>query len=263
MAKAIAETKAQPFRLTFFRNSMSENTPLNSDTPDKNTANQKHRTIRSFVIRASRMSDSQRKAHTDYWPQWGLALEDGVLDCQKVFGRSAPLVFEIGFGMGDSLATMAENEPDKDFVGIEVHPPGVANLLKLIEEKKLSNLRIYNTDVIEVLKQCIPTESIERVQIYFPDPWPKKRHHKRRLIQPQFLELLKPKMKESAVLHVATDWQDYAEQTLELLNKTAGLANSADVDYLARPDYRPLTKFEKRGINLGHSIYDLIFRLQK
>ncbi len=238
---------------------MPEDTSLNSDNTEQNKPNKHHRAIRSFVIRASRMSDSQRRARTDLWPKYGLALEDGLLDSQEIFGRAAPIVFEIGFGMGDSLATMAQNEPDKDFVGIEVHPPGVSNLLKLIEEKQLSNLRIYDTDVIEVLTQCMPKQSIERVQIYFPDPWPKKRHHKRRLIQPKFLELLKPRMKSSAVLHVATDWQDYAEQTLELLSNTEALTNSSDAGYVSRPDYRPLTKFEKRGINLGHSIYDLVF----
>ena len=208
------------------------------------------------------MSDSQRQARIDLWPQWGLELDDGLLDCQKVFGREAPLVFEIGFGMGDSLATMAQNEPDKNFIGIEVHPPGVANLLKLIEINNISNLRVYNADVMEVLAQCIGLKEIDRVQIYFPDPWPKKRHHKRRLIQPDFLELLKPRMKSSALLHVATDWEDYAEQTLELLNETEGLTNSVSDSFVPRPDYRPLTKFEKRGMGLGHSIYDLVFVLE-
>lgn len=238
---------------------MPEPIKPDSNDSDKPTENKNHRAIRSFVIRASRMSDSQRQARIDLWPQWGLELEDGLLDCQKVFGREAPLVFEIGFGMGDSLATMAQNEPDKNFIGIEVHPPGVSNLLKLIEINNISNLRIYNTDVIEVLTQCIGPKKIDRVQIYFPDPWPKKRHHKRRLIQPGFLELLKPRMKSSALLHVATDWEDYAEQTLELLNETVGLTNSVSDGFVPRPDYRPLTKFEKRGIGLGHSIYDLVF----
>ncbi|MBL4584796.1 MAG: tRNA (guanosine(46)-N7)-methyltransferase TrmB [Pseudomonadales bacterium] len=230
---------------------------------DENLENKNHRTIRSFVIRASRMSDSQRQARTDLWPQWGLELEDGLLDFQTVFSREAPIVFEIGFGMGDSLATMAQNEPDKNFVGIEVHPPGIGNLLKLIKEKNITNLRIYDTDVIEVLTQCIPPQTIDRVQIYFPDPWPKKRHHKRRLIQPKFLELLKPRMKSSSVLHVATDWQDYAEQTLELLNNTENLVNSDPSGFVPRPEYRPLTKFEKRGIGLGYSIYDLVFLLRQ
>ena len=231
----------------------------NSNKLEKNSENKHHRAIRSFVIRASRMSDAQRQAHTNLWPKWGLELKDGLLDCQKIFGRVKPLVFEIGFGMGDSLAIMAENEPDKNFIGIEVHPPGVANLLKLIEEKNISNLRIYNADVIDVLTQCIAPQQIDRVQIYFPDPWPKKRHHKRRLIQPAFLELIKPRMKPLAVLHVATDWQDYAEQTHDLLNETEGLVNSVGSGFVTRPDYRPLTKFEKRGIGLGHEIYDLVF----
>ena len=219
----------------------------------------KHRAIRSFVIRASRMSPSQKQAYRELWPHWGLELDDGMLNCKKVFGRDAPLVFEIGFGMGESLATMAKNEPDKNFIGVEVHPPGVANLLKRIDEREITNLRIYNTDVIEVLKQAILLESIERVQIYFPDPWPKKRHHKRRLIQSDFLELLKPRMKSEAILHVATDWQEYAEQTLELLNETKDLVNSVKSGFVPRPEYRPVTKFEKRGIGLGHDIYDLVF----
>ncbi|MDF1644832.1 MAG: tRNA (guanosine(46)-N7)-methyltransferase TrmB [Pseudomonadales bacterium] len=235
--------------------------PASNDS-DKLTEKKNHRAIRSFVIRASRMSDSQRQARIDLWPQWGLELDDGLLNCQNVFGREAPLVFEIGFGMGDSLATMAQNEPDKNFIGIEVHPPGVANLLKLIEINNISNLRVYNADVMEVLAQCIGLKEIDRVQIYFPDPWPKKRHHKRRLIQPDFLELLKPRMKSSALLHVATDWEDYAEQTLELLNETEGLTNSVSDSFVPRPDYRPLTKFEKRGMGLGHSIYDLVFVLE-
>lgn len=243
---------------------MPEDTPFEEvetapNKTEKNSETKKHRAIRSFVIRASRMSDSQRRAYTDCWPHWGLELEDGFLDCLKIFGREAPLVFEIGFGMGDSLATMAQNEPDKNFIGVEVHPPGVANLLKLIDEKNISNLRIYNIDVMEVLSRCIRPQQIDRVQIYFPDPWPKKRHHKRRLLRPTFLELLKTRMKPSAILHVATDWQDYAEQTLELLNETEGLVNSVASGFVPRPDYRPLTKFEKRGIGLGHTIFDLAF----
>jgi tRNA (guanine-N7-)-methyltransferase len=218
------------------------------------------RRVRSFVLRHGRMTPGQRRAFEEQWPRFGLAREQGPLDAQRVFGRAAPLVLEIGFGMGDSLADMAQASPERDFIGIEVHRPGVGRLLNAAAERGLDNLRIYCDDAVEVLRDCIADDSLDRVQIYFPDPWPKKKHHKRRLIQPHFVQLLRRKLRPGGLLHLATDWQDYAEHMLAVLEDSEGLVNGAAAGaYSPRPDWRPVTKFERRGAGLGHGVWDLLF----
>ena len=219
------------------------------------------RGIRSFTLRQGRFSQGQQRAYSDHWAEYGLTLEQGALNPERVFGRQAPLVLEIGYGMGQSLAQMAAAEPDKDFIGIEVHQPGVGSLLSQIAEAGLTNLRTYHTDAMQVLAQCIAAQSLARVQIFFPDPWPKKRHHKRRLIQPEVVALLGEKLAPGGVLHLATDWQPYAEHMLEVLQQALGLDNLyPETDYAPRPEQRPLTKFEQRGQRLGHGVWDLMFR---
>jgi tRNA (guanine-N7-)-methyltransferase len=192
-------------------------------------------------------------------PRFGVAYAPRMLALDALFGRKeSPKVLEIGFGMGDSTAAIAAANPGVDYLGIEVHGPGVGNLLRLIEASDLKNIRLIQHDAVEVLNNMIPDGSLDGVHIFFPDPWHKKRHHKRRLIQGLFVNQLCSKLKAGAYLHVATDWQEYAEWVLEVLNAEPLLQNTAQ-DYAARPDYRPLTKFEKRGINLGHGVWDLIF----
>ncbi len=219
-----------------------------------------HRKIKSFVLRAGRMTTGQQKGWDEIFPRQGLKLEDGRLNLESTFGRSAPLVLEIGFGMGLSLVEMASCETDKDFIGIEVHRPGVGSLMNEGDKAGLTNLRAYCDDAIEVLEHCIPDNSIDRLQIYFPDPWHKKRHNKRRLVQPAFVASLLPKLKVGGVLHLATDWENYAEQMMEVMSAAEGYRNLAgDNNYSPRPDYRPITKFEKRGERLGHGVWDLLF----
>ena len=219
------------------------------------------RRIRSYVLRAGRMTDSQQRALQEQWPDWGLEHRAGQLDFQTAFGRNAPRIIEVGFGMGHSLAETAAAMPDTDFVGIEVHEPGVGKLLHTIGEQGLRNIRIYRHDAVEVLRDCIPDESLDAVHIFFPDPWHKKRHHKRRLIQPAFVALVKRKLKPGGVLHLATDWENYAEQMMEVLSAVEGLSNTCtEGQFAPRPAHRPLTKFERRGERLGHGVWDLVFR---
>jgi tRNA (guanine-N7-)-methyltransferase len=218
------------------------------------------RKVRSYVLRTGRMTAGQRRAFEQHWGKFGVSYQQKLLDLKQLFGREAPLVFEIGFGMGQSLAAMAQLEAEKNFIGVEVHRPGVGKLLQLAAERNAHNLRVFEHDAVEVLRHCIPDNSIDRVQIYFPDPWHKKKHHKRRLIQKNFLDLLHKKLKKGGLLHIATDWQDYAEQVMVLLGEYDGLQNSAgDKDFIPRPDWRPLTKFEKRGESLGHGVWDILF----
>ena len=218
------------------------------------------RKIRSFVLREGRLTPGQQKALDELWPRFGLE-SSGELDLDKVFERSAPHVLEIGFGNGESLAQMAEADPDRDYIGVEVHRPGVGHLLRQIESRNLTNLRVICHDGVEVLEKWIPERSLDRVQIFFSDPWPKKKHHKRRLIQPEFVSKLAGRMKPDAILHLATDWQNYAEQMLEVLEASSEFVNSvAEGEYAPRPDYRPLTKFETRGQRLGHGVWDLIYQ---
>jgi len=217
------------------------------------------RTVRSFVIRTGRMTASQQQATERLRPLYGLRVEDGLLDQQAVFGRVAPLVFEIGFGMGASLITMAKAAPGLDFIGVEVHPPGVGNILRQIDAEGLRNLRIYQADANEVLLHCIADGALHRIQIYFPDPWHKKRHNKRRLVQAPFVQQLRPKLEPGGKLHLATDWQQYAEQMMDVLSAAEGYRNCFGAGCWATEHARPETKFEVRGQKLGHGVWDLLF----
>ncbi len=219
------------------------------------------KSIRSYVVRAGRMTDGQRKAFETSWPIYGLKLVDGAINTDEVFGRSGVKVLEIGFGMGDSLLQMASAEPDTDFIGIEVHPPGVGTIINTARVEGLENLRIYLADANDVLEECFAPESIDRLQLYFPDPWHKKKHNKRRIVQPSFLQQVREKLRLNGTIHMATDWQPYAEQMLETLSEAEGFENCAGPGKSSpRPAYRPLTKFEKRGERLGHGVWDFIFK---
>ncbi len=220
----------------------------------------KKKSIRSFVIRGGRITDGQKAAFDRSWPNYGLSLYDGLIDPSTIFSREAPLVVEVGFGMGDSLLEMMEAEPEKDFVGIEVHPPGVGRLINSADKLGLKNLRVFMADATDVLQDCFQDSSIDRLQLYFPDPWHKKKHHKRRIVQTEFIDLVKAKLKPGGVFHLATDWENYAEQMLELLNDFPGLKNLSPLNLsVDRPAFRPITKFEKRGNRLGHGVWDLMF----
>ena len=218
------------------------------------------RKIKSFVLRTGRMTDGQRRAYEINLAELGLQRSSGMQSFEHTFGRAAPVVLEIGFGMGDSLAEMAANAPENDFIGVEVHTPGVGRLMYLVQEAGLTNVRTYEDDAVEVLAQCIPDNSLSRVHIYFPDPWHKARHHKRRLIQPQFVQTLRNKLTVGGVLHLATDWENYAEHMMDVMAEAEGYRNMAGArQYSPRPEYRPITKFEKRGERLGHGVWDLLF----
>lgn len=216
------------------------------------------RPIRSFVLRAGRMGTGQQRALAELGPQFLLPYRPTPLDYAAAFGRSAPVVLEIGFGMGGATAQIAAARPDTDFIGVEVHEPGVGALLKRIGEEGLTNLRLVQHDAVEVLRDMIPPGSLAGVHVFFPDPWHKKKHHKRRLLQPAFVATLVEHIAPGGYLHCATDWQDYAVQMLEVLAAEPQLRNTAE-GYAPRPDYRPLTKFEQRGLNLGHGVWDLVF----
>jgi tRNA (guanine-N7-)-methyltransferase len=217
------------------------------------------RTVKSYVIRIGRMTVAQKQAFEANWPLHGLNAGDGVLDPQQVFGCNAPLVFEIGFGMGQSLITMAQVHPDWNYIGVEVHPPGVGNILRLGAEAQLTNLKIYQADAKAVLADCITDNSLDRVQIFFPDPWHKTRHHKRRLIQAEFIQELRPKLKAGGILHLATDWEPYAKHMMKVLGVAEGFRNCNGEGAWATVHDRPLTKFEQRGQRLGHGVWDLMF----
>src|SRR3990167_8584599 len=217
------------------------------------------RHIRSYVLRQGRVSPAQQRAVEMLLPRFGIPYAAQPLDLNLAFGRAAPKILEIGFGMGDSTATIALAHPENDYLALEVHTPGVGNLLKLIDAQQIGNIRIIRHDAVEVLRDMIGDTSLSGAHIFFPDPWHKARHNKRRLIQAPFVAQLVQKLKPSGYLHVATDWQDYAEQVLAVLSAEPLLENTA-ADYAPRPAYRPLTKFQKRGINLGHGVWDLVFR---
>jgi tRNA (guanine-N7-)-methyltransferase len=216
------------------------------------------RRIRSFVTRAGRLSTAQAKAIDTLGPTFCIPYVKAPYDFTQAFGRSAPTILEIGFGMGDTTAKIAAGMPEKDFIGVEVHTPGVGSLLKLIGEQNLTNLRIMQHDAFEVVTNMIAPDSLAGVHVFFPDPWHKARHNKRRLIQPAFVQLLVSRIAPGGYIHCATDWQDYAEQMLQVLGDEAALKNTAE-DYAPRPDYRPVTKFENRGLKLGHGVWDLVF----
>jgi len=206
------------------------------------------------------MTPGQQRAFERGWQCWGLEHSSGRLNFEAAFGEPGPVTLEIGFGMGQSLVVMAQASPNTHFIGIEVHTPGVGRLLHSIEEQGVGNIRIYHHDAVEVLRDCIPDESLDTVQIFFPDPWHKKRHHKRRLIQPPLVAQLIHKLKPGGKLHLATDWENYAQQMMEVLSGSESLTNTCDPGQFApRPEYRPLTKFERRGERLGHGVWDLIF----
>ena len=230
------------------------------NTPD--IEDLKSRRIRSYVLRQGRLTKGQAHALEVGWPRYGVEYAMQSIDLNRLFNRSASKkILEIGFGMGDATAKIAQTLPDCDFVAVEVHTPGVGSLLKLIQEADITNIRIIQHDVVEVLQHMITDASLDGVHIFFPDPWHKKRHHKRRLIQAEFVKLLCIKLKIGGYLHVATDWQEYAEWVLEVLTAEPQLQNTA-IDYAEKPSYRPLTKFENRGIKLGHGVWDLVFKRQ-
>lgn len=225
-------------------------TPANPSSP---------RRMRSYVIRAGRKTAAQQEALDKHWGDYVIDDTQCPLDVAATFEREAPLVIEIGFGMGDSLADMAEAAADTNFLGIEVHRPGVGKLLHTLEARGLGNVKVYCHDAVDILQRCIADHSVDRVQIFFPDPWHKKRHHKRRLIQPPFVNLLKSKLKPGGAIHLATDWQHYAEHMMAVLSADADLKNLAGVGQYSENTGRPETKFERRGQRLGHGVWDLIF----
>jgi tRNA (guanine-N7-)-methyltransferase len=215
--------------------------------------------IRSYVLRQGRISNAQQRALDTLRPRFGIPYIKEALNLTQVFGRDAPKILEIGFGMGETTAAIARAHPENDYLALEVHSPGVGSLLKQIEELNLTNIRIIQHDAVEVLRDMIADEALAGAHIFFPDPWHKKRHNKRRLIQPPFVAQLAKKLRPGGYLHVATDWQDYAVQVLDVLSAEPLLHNTA-TDYAPRPDYRPLTKFEQRGLRLGHGVWDMVFR---
>lgn len=220
-----------------------------------------HRTIRSFVVRAGRMTDGQQRAMEELWPRYGLGHAAQALDLDALFGRQAPRVLEIGFGNGENLAALAGRHPERDYIGIEVHPPGVGQLLQQVAAQGLSNVRLFCHDAVEVLAEALPPASLDEVLILFPDPWHKKRHHKRRIVQPAFLDLVASRLKVGGVLRLATDWVPYAEQMLELLALNPLYHNlAAPGPYMPRYAERSLTRFERRGQRLGHEVRDLAFQ---
>lgn len=244
-------------------------TDKNQEAIDKAKSEGKYiRTIKSFVKREGRLTKGQQKALDTYWPTMGLDHAPSLLNFNDVFGNDNPVVLEIGFGMGASLVEMAKNAPDKNFIGIEVHLPGVGACLSTAQEEGVTNLRVYNHDAIEILRDCIPEESLSTVQLFFPDPWHKKRHHKRRIVQTEFVQNLRSKLAIGGVFHMATDWENYAEHMIEVMQESPGFDNIAakinstenqNSVFVERPDSRPLTKFEQRGHRLGHGVWDIMF----
>lgn len=215
--------------------------------------------IRSFVLRQGRVSPAQLRFHAEGMPRWGIAYRKAPLDLAETFGRAAPRILEIGCGMGETTALIAATHPDKDYIGIEVHTPGVGSLLKEIATRELTNLRVIQHDAVEVVRDMIPTGALAGIHIYFPDPWPKKRQQKRRLIQAPFIALLASRLAPGGTIHCATDWEEYAQQMLDVLGAEPLLVNTVE-GFAPRPDYRPQTKFESRGLRLGHGVWDVVFR---
>jgi tRNA (guanine-N7-)-methyltransferase len=220
-----------------------------------------HRHIRSFVLRAGRMTPAQERALAELWPAYGLELGAEPLDLAAIFGRNAQRCLEIGFGVGEVIGSLAESHPAVDYLGLEVHRPGVGRLLLRAGRAGVRNLRVICHDAVEVLRDAIADDSFDEILVFFPDPWHKKRHHKRRLIEPTFVAMLSAKLRPGAVLRLATDWQEYAEQMLAVCNACPQLRSlSVDGTYVPRPDFRPATRFERRGARLGHGVWDLAYR---
>lgn len=221
----------------------------------------KDKSIRSFVIRGGRMTEAQQAAFDQWWPVYGCSLFDGDKALGDFLKPEQPLVVEVGFGMGDSLLEMAIASPEVQFVGIEVHPPGVGRLINEAGKAQLTNLKVFMADANDVLADCFAEGSIDRFQLYFPDPWHKKKHHKRRIVQPEFVQLIASRLKAGGHLHMATDWENYAEYMSEVMQEQQNYANTAsDGLYVERPEFRPVTKFEKRGARLGHGVWDLLYK---
>jgi len=237
---------------------------MTSPKPDTGTdpgETLRSRHVRSFVLRTGRMTEGQKRALKELWPEYGLAGGEQELDLATLFGNRHPVIMEIGFGDGDATWQMAAAQPEENFLAVEVHRPGVGHLLLKIEEHDTQNIRIACDDAVELLQQRVPAESLAGVRIYFPDPWPKKRHHKRRIIQPPFIRLLAKKMQAGGVLHLATDWEPYAQHMIEVMQNSEGFESMAPADGRApKPEWRPATKYEKRGERLGHGVFDLVFR---
>jgi tRNA (guanine-N7-)-methyltransferase len=217
-----------------------------------------HPPIRSYVLRQGRFSPAQQRAYAELMPQLGVPYAPAALDFPALFGRRAPVVVEVGSGMGETTARIAAENPDTDYLAIEVHAPGVGSLLRRVAEEGLTNVRVVQHDAVEVLRDMVPARSLAAIHVFFPDPWPKKRHHKRRLVQPAFAALAASRLVRGGRLHVATDWQEYAGQVLTVLSEVPGLRNTAEA-FAPRPPWRPETKFERRGRNLGHGVWDVLF----
>ena len=219
------------------------------------------KTVQTYVLRTGRITPSQRKALFSEQFEYGLSLSAGLINTNEIFGRKGLTVLEIGFGMGDSLAEMANNHRDENYIGIEVHPPGIGNLIKLVDSRSLTNVRIYWADALDVISECLPMYSLDRVQVFFPDPWHKKKHNKRRIVTHSFVQLVRSRLVLNGVFHMSTDWKAYAEHMLEIMEQSDGFSNCAGVGkFSVKPDYRPLTKFELRGARLGHDVWDLVFK---
>ena len=238
---------------------------MTPDDPDtglpRSDPDVRRRAIRSFVMRAGRMTVAQERAWTELWPRYGIETGATPLDLVAIFGRDAPRTLEIGFGNGESLVALAAAHQDRDYLGIEVHRPGVGHLLLRAEELGLANVRAICRDAVEVLQQYVATGTLDEVLLYFPDPWPKKRHHKRRIVQPDFVSLVASRLRPGGTFRMATDWQPYAAHMLEVASSCEALRNeSPDGGFVPRPDSRPVTRFERRGHRLGHGVWDLAFR---
>jgi tRNA (guanine-N7-)-methyltransferase len=217
-----------------------------------------HPPIRSYVLRQGRFSPGQQRAYAEWLPKLGVPYAPVPLDFPALFGRTAPVVVEVGSGMGETTALIARENPDTDYLAIEVHAPGVGSLLKRLAEESIGNVRVVQHDAVEVLREMVPAASLAGLHVFFPDPWPKKRHHKRRLIQPAFARLAAERLAPGGYIHVATDWEEYAEHVLAVLSGEQFLQNTAE-NYAPRPVARPQTKFERRGIRLGHGVWDIVF----
>jgi len=224
------------------------------------SSNKKRRAIRSFVLRQGRLTKGQQIALEQLWPLYGIEYAESTLNLPNLFQRDVPITLEIGFGNGDSLAIMAKAAPERNFLGIEVHRPGVGRLLHLIGEYELSNVRVIHYDAIEILKHCMPSHSIDRVQLFFPDPWHKKRHNKRRIVQPEFIQQIHSLLVTGGIFHLATDWENYAQYMRKVMEASNTFQNLSTSPFSTKPDDRPLTKFENRGLKLGHGVWDLLYK---